>query len=507
MFKKYFLKCIDFVKKNYTLILFLLLFIFFFTFPVLILYDSAHYMSFVEIFEGKQPFSSWDIVRGPVFPILIFVSNKLFGETSVGLLFMNFFFYVIMLFISKHILDFLSTKNKKVRTVLYILFFFLVILNPIIFGYYHSLLTEGIAITIAVLSSLFAYKLVSFSKEENPYFWLLSLYFIIMMPVSWFLKQPYLSTVLFPLVIATLIQLFTTKNIKHKLSVVLVLVLSVSSLFLSVKLWNVFLYKQNIDLNTKRNVTKNLGNQLLESIPNIIMESNEDVLEMKIVNSEDKVIGIETIKKSEDGFVSTKDTVLFILKTFVKHPLSILDSYISNYLALINIYNTFSPDGVGYFIKDRTWDLDGCVENCAIAISVLDKKSNIYYMPDEMYVRVEDYEQYMSSPPILRIILRLFVKPSILIFNISFLLLPFVLVFTIVYWFIQRKKIDVYIQKIFTLSIILLSYSFLHLLLHTVTGAIIDRYATPAYITTILGYMCLCVVVGRRGEVRHRTLK
>ncbi len=505
MFKQYFLKCIDFIKQNYAWILLLLLFIFFFTFPVLILYDSAHYMSFVEIFEGKQPFSSWDIVRGPVFPIMIFLSNKLFGKTSIGLLFMYFFYYVIMLFVSKYILDFLSLKSKKTQIALYVLFFLLVILNPIIFGYYHSLLTEGIAISFALLSSLCAWKLLTFSKEKNPHFLLLAFYFILMTPISWFLKQPYLSTVIFPLGVAAVIQLFTAKEVKQKLSVCLVVVFSLFSLFLSMRVWNVFLQKQDIDLNTTRNISKNFGNQLLYSIRNLRIETDENgrSLEVQIVDREGKVIGVETIEKNESSFISTRDSILFILKVFVKYPLSMLDSYFANYLALINIYNTFSPDGVGYFIKDRTWDLDGCVENCVIAISVLDKKSNIYYMPDEMYVRVEDYEQYMNTPPILRIILRLFVKPSILIFNISFLLLPFVLVFTIVYWFVQRKKIDVYIQKIFTLSIILLSYSFLHLLLHTVTGAIIDRYATPAYITTILGYMCLCVVFWKsKGSVK-----
>jgi hypothetical protein len=113
-------------------------------------------------------------------------------------------------------------------------------------------------------------------------------------------------------------------------------------------------------------------------------------------------------------------------------------------------------------------------------------------MSEEMYSRVVDYEQHINTPPVLRGILRLFVKPSILIFNISFLFLPFVLTVTVIYWFVQRKNGDVYRQKVLTLAIILLGYSFLHLVLHTVTGAIIDRYAVPAYITTILGYMCFC---------------
>lgn len=495
MFKEYYLKYRNFVKKNSSLIIFILLFIFFFTFPVLILYDSAHYMNFVEIFEGKQSFSNWDIVRGPVFPILIFLSNKLFGKTSVGLLFMNFFFYLIMLFVSRYILDFLSIKNRKKQMILYALFFFLIILNPILFGYYHTLLTEGIAITLAILSSLLAWKLLTFSKDKNPYSLPLAIYFIIMTPVSWFLKQPYLSTVLFPLGVATVIQLFLTKNIKQKLSVALVLVLSLLSLFFSVKLWNVFLQEQNVDMNTDRNVTITLGNQLLETMPNIKINTEDGEMDMniEIVDRDAKVVGVGSVKKNEEGFVNTKDAIMFILKTFVKHPLQVIDSYFTNYLALINIHSTYTSDGVSYYIKDRVWDASGCVENCAIAISLLDKKSNVYYMSEEMYLRVQDYEQYVNSPFVLRKVLRLFVKSSILIFNISLLLLPFIFIVSIIYWIIQKQKNDEFKQRAFALSVILLGFSFLHLLLHAVTGAVIDRYATPSYITTILGYISFYV--------------
>ena len=45
------------------------------------------------------------------------------------------------------------------------------------------------------------------------------------------------------------------------------------------------------------------------------------------------------------------------------------------------------------------------------------------------------------------------------------------------------------------LAIILLGFSFLHILLHAVTGAIIDRYAVPAFITTILGIFLLVLSV------------
>ena len=78
------------IRKNFPLILLLCLIIFYFEYSVTILWDSAHYMGYVNILEGVLPFSSWDVVRGPTFPFLIHIGNILFGKTAQGLI-MNTF--------------------------------------------------------------------------------------------------------------------------------------------------------------------------------------------------------------------------------------------------------------------------------------------------------------------------------------------------------------------------------------------------------------------------------
>lgn len=116
----------DFFVKNYKVIFLLILFFFFFSFPILILFDSAHYMSFVEIFEGKESFSSWDIIRGPVFPVLIFLSNKLFGKTAMGLLIICFLLYLLMIVIVRYLLNFLSDDSKKKKIFIYLFMFYFI---------------------------------------------------------------------------------------------------------------------------------------------------------------------------------------------------------------------------------------------------------------------------------------------------------------------------------------------------------------------------------------------
>lgn len=487
----------DFFVKNYKVIFLLILFFFFFSFPILILFDSAHYMSFVEIFEGKESFSSWDIIRGPVFPVLIFLSNKLFGKTAMGVLIMCFLLYLLMIVIVRYLLNFLSDDSKKKKIFIYLCFILLVLLNPIVFGYYHTLLTECVAITIAIISSFLAWKFLFVEKKEKFYFIFLVIYFVVMTPFSWFLKQPYLSIVLFPLIIVAVLRLFLGRSFIHRIQILCVLFTSLLSLFISINLWNGFLGSKGIDLHSKRNIVGGFGNQILSALSNIRIKEteNQGIAEIEILNESGDVVEISEIKKNDIGFVTTKDSVLFILQTFFKYPLTTMKSYVSNYLALINLYKTYTPDSINYYIESKNLVFDGCVENCVIATSILNKKSNIYYMPEEMYARVKDYEQYLNTPPVPRGVLNLFVKPSIVAFNISFLLLPFVLIFLVVYWIISKPKYGKFKQKALALSLILLSFSFLHLLVHTVTGAIIDRYASPVYITTILGYLCIFTVL------------
>lgn len=487
----------DFFVKNYKVIFLLILFFFFFSFPILILFDSAHYMSFVEIFEGKESFSSWDIIRGPVFPVLIFLSNKLFGKTAMGVLIMCFLLYLLMIVIVRYLLNFLSDDSKKKKIFIYLCFILLVLLNPIVFGYYHTLLTECVAITIAIISSFLAWKFLFIEKKEKFYFIFLVIYFVVMTPFSWFLKQPYLSIVLFPLIIVAVLRLFLGRSFIHRIQILCVLFTSLLSLFISINLWNGFLGSKGIDLHSKRNIVGGFGNQILSALSNIRIKKteNQGIAEIEILNESGDVVEISEIKKNDIGFVTTKDSVLFILQTFFKYPLTTMNAYVSNYLALINLYKIYTPDSINYYIESKNLVFDGCVENCVIATSILNKKSNIYYMSEDMYARVKDYEQYLNTPPIQRGMLSLFVKPSIIVFNISFLLLPFVLISLVTYWIISKPKYGRFKQKALALSLILLSFSFLHLLVHTVTGAIIDRYASPVYITTILGYLCIFTVL------------
>ena len=502
---------LSFIKTNWKYILLIFIAWFYLTFPMILTYDSAHYMGYVQIFENVLPFSTWDIVRGPVFPILIHLSNLFFGKTSNGIVLFSFIFYLIMLFVSSKIIKEFSQENKKVKIVLTMLFFLLVVFNIIVFGYYHTLLTEFVAMTISVISCYLSWKLLlKTTKGDKKHYFLLMLCFVIMVPFSWFLKQPYVSITLFPLIISTIISLFTSRPIKRFLPHFAVLLLSIVSLFVGIFAWNKVLEKKGLETDTSRSAFNILGQGMIDPLENyeILEDVNTDYLEkakflsfderemlnsakenfkvVEVYNTKGTLIDQMLVKTKENGFISSEYALKFIIKAFFTHPLETLNSYVVNYWGIVNAYHPWTLNSAEYYI-DKDFNLLGCQENCGIATIIGQTRSNIFYIPENMAYRIQDYEQSINSPFLFRLILNGLKTTSIVAFNVSLFLLPFVLLVIILY-LILAKKISRNKREIMYLSIILLGYSFLHICAHSVISAVIDRYASPAYITAILGY-------------------
>ena len=140
------------INKYHKTIILLLLVIVFFSFSMVITWDSTHYLTYVNIFEGTSKFSTWDIVRGPIFPYIIYLGFLLFGKTVQGSLLLMFLFYLGFILLVNYFCNIIFDKHKGLK---YIILLFC-IFNPIIFGYYHTLLTEFVAVTLAMLSCYFA---------------------------------------------------------------------------------------------------------------------------------------------------------------------------------------------------------------------------------------------------------------------------------------------------------------------------------------------------------------
>ena len=504
-----------------------ILFIFYFQYSVTIAWDSADYMNYVNIFEGNQPWSSWNIVRGSIFPLIIFVGNFIFGKSSQGITVMTFIFYLFTLFFYfKIVEDFmlynLNIKQKK-KNIIECIFIVFTVLNPIIFGYFHCLLTEFVGINISIISCYFAYKWLNsnFFETRKKYI-LFSLYFIIMIPISWHLKQPYVSCALFAFFITYLISVFENKKIKSIIVRTITLFSCILMLFISIKIWNLFLKKINVDPSEDRNPTVILSTQVLNGTDIVRIKDSNDIKNLELyikktkLNKEEKKAIRNYWSKGkrffilntyEDGKIINSDyvynkghrisfltSISYVLKTFIDHPILLSSSYASNYLATINVYRT--EPYMGGYRNTHVFDLKYSNEISSLGYRPYNynKTSNILNLTPELYQNVKYYEQVNNSCPLVNSLMKFLTEIYSIIYKGLFVLLPFSLLFTIIWRIIEKnQKLKIKLN----LCIILFGFSFLHVFLHVFLGALIDRYTVPAILTNFMGMFCFlfCIIL------------
>lgn len=528
----YFKRVKNYLKNHSSIIIFLILlsfFFYFFSYSMTITYDGGHYMSYVDILKGEVSWSAWDIVRGPIFPILIYLGNLLFGETANGLLMISFIWYIFMLFFLYLQLKFVIGANSIRKNLLIIFLIFLTIFNPIVFGYYHSLLTEYIGISFGIFGCFLSIKFLELDWKTNKKRFLFFGCLITLLGVfAWFLKQPYISTILFPFFISIIIAIFEKKEKTNIVSKVISLIIFFISFFSSLTLWNSFLENKGVNLNSDRNVTKGLGTQLILAIDyfeiiederiyteeyissnkflskketNLIknIDSNQYVI-VDVYNKQNSQIDSIVLQTKDDSITATYSLTTLFSSLFNK-PVLILDSYMSNYMAIINMYATYTPDGVGYYVKKGV-DLDFVNENATIAYRIFYNDDNTFYMPPENLERVLSFYQINNPPILLNIVMQKLSTAYIYIFKFNLLVLPFTLLGSIIYKILFNIKSKN--RNLMNYTIILLGFSFLHIVVHVVTGSLIDRYAAPVIIPTMIGNILLVyllyVIIRKRHE-------
>lgn len=189
----------------------------YFSFSTIVTPDSIDYYNYLKILQGDIPLGSWDPVRGPSMPLVIYATVSLLGNTSLGFLVGTFIFFIITVVAGSFIIYevFKYKDNRRVAIIAAILFIIFFVFNPLIIGYYHVMLTEFIAATVAVLSCLLSIKWIDTEINKNALkFVFYSLTFIFLSVFMWFVKQPYVITTLIPLIIATFLSINKIRNLK-----------------------------------------------------------------------------------------------------------------------------------------------------------------------------------------------------------------------------------------------------------------------------------------------------
>ena len=305
-------------KKNLIiLIFFIFITMLFFSYAATITYDSSHYLWLTSLLTKEGDFSTWDIARGPVFPMFIWICNLLFGHNSNALLVGMYALYLLMLggcyLIYKETIKSEELFNKKLKYIFIFLFLLLVVFNPMIIGYYHTLLTEFIAITLAVFGCYFAWKWIDVDFFTNKKMYIIyTIEFALLTAVSWQLKQPNVSTIIFPVIIAAIVSFIRKPNFKNFLQRFITLLCCIIVLACSIKIWNTILENGNVEMRKDR--------------------SSSGFFAAGIING---LEGYEVREKEP----TTGEAIKIWFKELGKNPIKLIGHYVDNYLATISFYD------------------------------------------------------------------------------------------------------------------------------------------------------------------------
>lgn len=508
-------------EKNILLLIFcIFITVIFFTYQVVITVDTSHYLWLTSLLRKGGDFSTWDVARGPVFPMLIRTLDIIFGHNTNGLLAGMFIFYILMLvgcyLIYKDTIKNEECFNKKVKYILIFLFLLVVPFNPMVIGYYHTLLTEFVAMTLSIIGCYLAWKWMDINFKENKMkYSIYTMILAILTATAWQLKQPYVTTILFPIIIASIISFIRNANFKNFLQRLTTLIVCVIMLVVSIKIWNVILKKNNVTIKENRTSAGFFASGIIGGMKNYSVQdieefdSIQEIKESTKIDKEDK-IKIENIleNKSEykayqvidinkknyeiiylkENVISTTEAVKFFLSSLVKDPRAIIGGYISNYLATISVYDIDFIESKIEISKNINFTTTKEIDKIGYKIYNYDKE-NVFYLSPEYEIYAQEYRSV--NRPIIKVnrVMEKLQMPMAITMKISYLLLPILVVFSIVSVFITKKKYNEKYCRIIDIIAILYTFSFLHILVHSVLGAVIDRYTMPALITTFMGIL------------------
>lgn len=444
-----------------------LIVVIFFSIRLIITYDSAHYLSYVSIFEGDTPFSEWDIARGPIFPALIYIFGILFGRTSAGILIGCFIFYLLFAYLCYQICQTICEKLKHKKLIQNIIFTILV-LNPLILGYFHVMLTEFVAITFTMLNIYLAYKWLSQDFKNQKSLIFTTIYIICEIIFCYHLKQPYLIIAFIPFLVSAIIAVVKNHSFKNIIYRFGTLLASIVFLFISIFSWNQILSSSGIDMSSDRSSSSLLSKQLLYTYE-ITYDKNND---------------------GEPDEASGTDAIAAVVSTIFTDPGNFLFVYIRNYCALTSTCLVVSEDTVNYVSTFQIVWLD-TFENTAIAYLPYRPESNIFPMTTELHERAAIYGESTDVSTVAHLI-GLFQKPTNILFKISTL---GCFIFLIVLVVAKLKYKNPTTLSLFHLNLILLVTSFSHMFISAAGGLLIDRYAIEIFIPSLLGIFGTCIYI------------
>ena len=531
-------KSIKRIFANKTLLITIIILAFitylFFLVPIVIYPDSLGYYGYLKIFKGVDPISTWGLIRGPSFPLTIFMLVSIFGNAMLGLLIGAYIFFIGLLLIFYFtLINFIKRLgvNRTTGLVTIILFVILVVFNPILFGYSHALLTEFIATFFALVSCILSWLWlrIDFFRQRIKFI-LFGVTFAIIFCYIWFLKQPYITIAILPLAISCVISVVMNHKISNIMQRFGTLIFCIFVLFVAINGWRGFLIENGASQEAVNGLDNSvLGGGILKGLSDTSLSkkdlsvrqidesiylSSEDkqkahkIFEAQLVGGKERV-SILTIKSPSGKKIdeipifqatenlSTQEAVATWLMVSIKHPITVLSSYLSNYLAISDLDNFTAEPGNGALIPNKHYAFSGN-ENNSIGLWYLNYEGNMYPTA-KYYWEIDKVSygdlQYINNDknPLIKVIFGVLWPAYLVFYSVMLIALPFLLIFSLIKYKKLFKDKNIVVGRVYELLIIIFGFSFLHVIFNVLLGAIIDRYVFPVYPAIVLGLILIII--------------
>jgi hypothetical protein len=520
-----------------------------FSIPLVATWDTAHYHNYLDILYGKKAWENWDVIRGPVFPVFIAGVHFLFGYSSIGMLLGTYVITVMVWFIAAYFIKELSGSVSVI--ISHSLLFVFLFLNPILLGFYHTILTEFMGSFLLIFSVFVSYCWFYKNIYDRTKFEFigLSIILIVLVPTSFHIKQPYVATTIMPLLASSLLSIFFEKKTINIVQRLLVVMMSLILLIGSVQVWHNFLpntgiaakkermsyymvsdrlYRglhsqqtnsDHLDKNEqtkKKRITRDVivGGISLDELSSAQIETDKAInfidrnraLRLKRAGKE-KTYGFVFIADSEGEIIDKilvggnpgiARSVFELIRVCIAHPVLSFKQYVINFFQITRLI-------------DNPW-----LETEAIAFKSFEAKgfgNNVFWVASYFEPLIAPYKQdeinFIGSIPYI-----LFKKTSLWLFPLLLTALSSLWILFILYvtYYAVKKKITnssrtLKINKAPAFFFISSFAIFFQIFFpHALLGATNDRYAFPAYSLSLIVFVIIllqCIAFIKERLIRN----
>lgn len=529
------------IKNKNKIILFSIWFLYtiiFFTHNIFMTWDSTEYLGMSLVLGTSAIKDVWFSVRGVSFPFLLRLFEPFGYQNKYMLLLLTYLFFMYLIIILFKIGQKLNLYQKSTTKFIYLFFITVfIILNPIIFMYYHTILTEFVAMTLNIVFvyTIFNYIKIDIRKEKKLGI-LTALTISLIITFLYHTKQSFTGMLVIELAIGLFLSFFRHFDIKNIMYKIFTCFLCALMLISSIKVWNFYMSKEGVKEVSKNTERYTSNKRIISGITNLIEVGNssnliykEDIFKktvqtikngkkvndketitiynqkdkneiLKVLNNQSKYKAFTIYEAKNNEKVqyvfftkknySMKEQIPFYFKIMATNPLIIINSYYDG------IYKAVWKGG--YYLY----------ENIDFATYYYHKEGypNVSYISPGYEFAVEDLTetQHISFLDHISFGLSILLFP---IYRINQMIVPLLFLISLIitiYIIINNRKDSKYneVRNGFEMITLMYGMSFGCIISYIMFKTYIDRYLVPSHIPMYLGDILFIIFIVKLIKLR-----